>query len=203
MQILLRSFGQRPNLAVWEARDFWLGTSNDPTPRDRRAALERRIAVEAAGAPEVSGPYRRAASAIMRYSIFPPSLVTGVLRREPLQQGDTVGTCYHLMPGVDIFFASRVLVCFDDCKGGVWRTGFTYRTLAGHPIIGEETFSVEKNTATGQVLVALRSWSRPGTWLARATRPIMRWLQFHAGRAALDHLQQLATARATAYHCVS
>jgi hypothetical protein len=174
-----------------------------PTPRDRRANLERTVAVEGPGEPEPDGSYRRIAAAILRYDIFPPSLVTPVLRREPVAPGDTVGTHYHFLPGIDLFFASRVVDCFDKFVDGLWRSGFTYRTLAGHPVIGEETFSVEKDVSTGRVTAALRSWSRPGLWIAHLTRPLMRWLQIRAGRAALEHLQELVTGRGSVYRSSS
>jgi hypothetical protein len=57
---------------------------------------------------------------------------------------------------------------------------------------------VEKDIATGRITAALRSWSRPGILLAHLTRPLMRWLQVRAGQAAIDQLQSLATAPASA-----
>jgi uncharacterized protein (UPF0548 family) len=198
VQILIRPFSQTPNVALWEARDFATNVQQGPTGSDRRAAFERVIAVEEPGEPEADGPFRQAAAAVLRYDIFPPALVTGILRRAPVREGDTVGTCYHYLPGIDLFFASRVVACFEEEVNGVYRAGFTYRTLRGHPVLGEETFSVEKEAATGRVTVALRSWSRPGIWLAHVARPIMRWLQFRAGRAALDHLQGIVTGHASA-----
>jgi len=72
-----------------------------------------------------------------------------------------------------------------------WRAGFTYQTLEGHPELGEETFSVEKDEASGRVSVALRSWSRPGAWLISLVYPYARRCQLRAGRAALDHLEQM------------
>ncbi|HMC64696.1 MAG TPA: DUF1990 family protein [Gemmataceae bacterium] len=60
--------------------------------------------------------------------------------------------------------------------------------LVGHPMIGEETFSVEKNRATGRIVVALRSWSRPGIVSARLFYPLVRRLQLRAGQAATEYL---------------
>src|SRR5205807_7251921 len=81
---------------------------------------------------------------------------------------------------------------FDGPAGGVWRAGFTFRTLRGHPELGEETFYVEKDAASGAVRVGLRSWSRPGLWLTRLMSPYTRWVQVRACHAALDHLEQTA-----------
>jgi uncharacterized protein (UPF0548 family) len=110
----------------------------------------------------------------LRYEVFPSRLVSGVL------------------PGLDLFFAARVTACFDHADGGWWRTGFTYRTLVGHPELGEETFSAEKDLESGRVQVTLRALSRPGTALARLFAPIVRRLQLHASARALDHLERLA-----------
>jgi uncharacterized protein (UPF0548 family) len=203
MQIRFMLTRRRPSLANWDTRPFAGGRGAEPQGNERRAALERIIAKESPGPPEKDGPFRRASAAIMRYDIFPRRLVTGVLQREAVEVGDTVGTCYHFLPGIDLFFASRVIACFDAGVNGTWRCGFTYRTLAGHPVIGAESFSVEKDMATGRIIVALRSWSRPGILLAHLTRPLMRWLQCRAGRAALDHLQSIATAHASAYRSSS
>jgi uncharacterized protein (UPF0548 family) len=192
LQMVLPVLGEVPCLDEWEKRPLWPGVENGPTPGARRDEYERDVDTETPGAPEPDGPHRRAATAIMKYSIFPSHFVRPVLRREPVQVGDTVGICYHQVPGIDLFFAARVIVCFDEEKGGVWRTGFTYRTLIGHPELGEETFSVEKDMTTGRVIVALRSWSRPGTVLAMLCPPWVRRQQVRASYAALAHLVENA-----------
>jgi uncharacterized protein (UPF0548 family) len=117
-------------------------------------------------------------------------LLRPVIRRAPLEVGDTVGAHYVGFRVVRVFFASRVVDVFDGerDRDGWWRTGFTYRTLARHPELGEETFGVETELATGRVRVALRSWSRPGTWLTRALAPVLRRVQVAASHGALDHL---------------
>jgi uncharacterized protein (UPF0548 family) len=184
-------FGREPMLAAWESRAFWPGSEHGPDRRCNQDTYEREIGVEAPGEPETDGVHRRAAAAILGYRIFPPRLVTGVLRREPLGPGDTVGIVFRFVPGLRLFFAARVERTFDDQRGPLWRTGFTYRTLVGHPEYGAETFCVEKDTATGSVTVALRSWSRPGTLLARLTSPFVRWMQIRASKAAVHHLARL------------
>lgn len=174
-----------PRLERWDGRPFH---SMERRAGDRADVYERWVAEEAPGAP--GARFRAIAESIRRYGIFPPSLVTGVVRR-PVEVGDTVGVHYRGLRAVRLFFAARVVDVFEGEVDGWWRSGFTYRTLVGHPELGEETFSVEKELATGRVRVALRSWSRPGTWLARVFAPVVRRLQVHASRRALDHLASL------------
>src|SRR5687767_2216435 len=91
-----------PRLERWEGRAFYPMTSE---LRDHHDAYERDVAPEAPGEP---GPmYRRLADAVLGYSIFPPRLVEGVVRRR-IELGDTVGVHYLGFPVVRLFFASRV-----------------------------------------------------------------------------------------------
>ena len=189
--LFLRSGDEAP-LAAWASRPFAPTTERGPGPNDARDSYERVIGNEAPGSPEADGLHRRAGTAILAYDIFPPSVGRGVVVREPLEVGDTVGLRYRIVLGLEMFFASRVVARFDEQRGQTWHTGFTYRTLAGHPELGEETFSVEKNLSTGEVLVALRSWSRPGIWLTKLGAPVARRTQVRSTRAALEHLQQRA-----------
>ena len=198
MRILWRCFGQKPRLSALESLPFSPGVEYGPRPGDRRDAYERVVAHEPPGEPAPDGPYRRLARAVRAYEIFPPRLVSGVLRRAPVEAGDTYGICYHFFPGVDLFFGGRATASFDGPADGVWRAGFTFRTLQGHPELGEETFFVEKDAASGAVRVGLRSWSRPGLWLTRLAAPYARWVQVRACHAALDHLGRTAINVATA-----
>jgi hypothetical protein len=192
MQFLIRILGRRPDLARWEALPDSAAVALGPRPGDSRDRFERVVATEPPGEPLPDGPFRRVAAAIREYHIFPPALVEGVLRRTPIEAGDTVGILFHMLSGIDLFSAARATETFDEFRGGLWRASFTYRTLDGHPELGEETFSVEKKPDSGEVTVALRSWSRPGTWLTRVGRPVTRWCQVRANRAAVRHLQEIA-----------
>ncbi len=192
LQIVVPALGANPHLDGWEKHPIWPGVENGPRPGDRQDAYEREVGVEEPGPPRPEGAHRRAAAAIMRYDIFPPRMVRPVLKTAPVRVGDTVGICYRMGLGVEVFFAARVVACFDEEKGGVWRSGFTYRTLVGHPEYGEETFSAEKDMATGRVIVALRSWSRSGTVLALLLPPWVRRQQVKASAAALAHLAEVA-----------
>jgi uncharacterized protein (UPF0548 family) len=187
VQILFPILDQRPRLESWEREQWSEGVVHGPQPGDARDVYERVVARERAGLPEQNGPFRRIAEAILRYDIFPPWMATPVIRRAPVQVGDTLGLRYHFFFGVDIFFASKVIERIDEPS----RVGFTYRTLDGHPETGEETFSVEKDMTTGEVTAALRSWSRPGMLWTRLARPLARRIQVRASNAALDHLQRV------------
>ena len=193
MRLIWSLLGGEPHLEDWLNRPFSPTVEQGPRATDRRDCFEGVVAVESVGEPEPGGPHRRVARAIFAYEVFPPTLVSPVLLRSPLQVGDTVGILFHFLPGLHVFCGARVLECFDEARDGVWRTGFKYRTLAGHPELGEETFSVEKDMATGRVVAALRSWSRAGTWLTWLAAPYMRHAQVHANKAALAHLASLAS----------
>lgn len=186
--------GARPKLNTWAARSFSAGSEDGPQPGDCRDNHERHVGDEPSGPPLPHGPFRRLATAIFSFDVF-RDVAAGVVAKAPIDVGDTVGVCYRLVPGCRIFFAARAYARFDDLDGERWRAGFSYRTLRGHPICGEETFCVEKNLATGRITVALRSWSRPVHWLTRVGYPLARRWQLQAARKALDHLQAIAAAQ--------
>ena len=192
--MLFRGAGGVASLDGWASRGFPPAVERGPGASDRQDVYERVVATEPPGPPIENGPHRRAAAAILGYDIFPASIGRGVIVRNPVEVGDTVGLRYRLGLGVEMFFASRVIARFDEQRGDTWHTGFTYRTLAGHPELGEETFSAEKNLTTGDVMVALRSWSRPGILLTKLTAPFARRAQRFGSRAAIEHLKTIATA---------
>jgi hypothetical protein len=183
-----RRGGRSQDLDEWERREIPAAVEAGPRPGDARDEHAVGIGLEAPGSPSPGGLHHRAAERIGRFDVFPAAIISPVLRRAPVQQGDTVGSGYRLAPGIDIFFASRVTAVFDGPENGVWRTGFTYRTLAGHPFAGEETFAVEKDMATGAVRAVIRSWSRPEQLLVRLVRPLARRLQLRAARRAVESL---------------
>jgi uncharacterized protein (UPF0548 family) len=187
--------GQEPDLSVWAARDFPPAVLAGPKPADDRDRHARVIGHEPPGDPTPDGPFRRAAAAINEYRVFSPKRITPVLANIPVAVGDTVGLTYRLLPGLRMFVACRVIDVFDGPTASGWRAGFTYRTLSGHAELGEETFAVEKDRATGDVTVSLTAWSRPGHWLTRIGYWYARWCQKRAGRGALDRLEAVAQNR--------
>jgi uncharacterized protein (UPF0548 family) len=185
--------GQAEPLDAWSTRPFSPGSQAGPSDRDLALVFEREVGHEPPGPPVADGAFARVARALLAYQIFPRDTVRGVLRRTPVEVGDTVGISYQLGAGLRLFFAARVIDRFAGPQApGTYCTGFSYRTLAGHPELGEETFQVEKDLASGKVRVALRSWSRAGTWLTWIGTPLMRLAQRRASEAALAALARVA-----------
>ncbi len=180
-----------PDLERWEAAPFSSGMEAGAGLRDRRDRYARIVGSERPGPPAPDGPYRRVADAIFGYRVFPPDLITGVLRRRPVQVGDTVGIQYHGFRVMDLFFAARVTEVFDVATSEGGRAGFTYRTLEGHPELGEETFAVEKHL-DGTIEVCFTSWSRPGSLAGRLFPHVMRAAQVHGNTRAMAHLARIA-----------
>ncbi|MEE9125693.1 MAG: YndJ family transporter [Planctomycetota bacterium] len=190
MEVLVLLLGDTPATGLWEARTF--GSNPDELARVDVDLHERSLPGEEPGIPVANGSYHRVAEAIMRYEAFPPAELRAIVARTPVEVGDTLRCRYRLLPGMDLVFASRVVAVFDEERDGLQRTGFAYRTLAGHPICGEETFSVEKDLETGDMLVRIAARSRTDTWLTSLTRPLARRLQRRAGQAAVEHLRKIA-----------
>lgn len=191
MQIIWRVFGQRPDLAAWEARPLSRGVEAGVRDGDRLVHELRVLGAEPPGKPVAGGLFRRIAAAIAEYRIFPTRLMTGVLKR-PVQVGDTFANCFHALPGVDLLFGGRVQEVFDEATEAGWRAGFRFWTVRGHPMVGEEMFWVEKDRTTGEIRAGLASWSRPGMWLTRLGLPFLRWHQTRATRLALRNLAAIA-----------
>lgn len=174
------------DLTAWESRTVSAATAAGPQSYSYHDLHRRIVAVEPPGPPLADGPFRSLAEAIRNYDIFPSRLGRGVLRR-PVQVGDVVGLRYFLLPGVHIFFASRVYEVIDE----TWRSGFAYETLQGHPEAGQETFAVSKDSETGAIVASLQAWSHLAPPWPRLLSPLTRPLQYGAGRAALEHFEQL------------
>jgi uncharacterized protein (UPF0548 family) len=196
MEVLLPLLGDEPAAGAWESRALGPAVA----PGDIGYAVDEHLgelAREAPGAPVPGGPFTLAASAIMRYRAFSPSHLVG-LRGDPdapATVGETIRARYAFLTGMDLVFAARVIAVFDEANGSEHRAGFTYRTLAGHPECGEETFEVRKELGTGRVFARISARSRPGTWLVRVLRPLARRRQLAAGRAAIANLQRVACGR--------
>jgi len=67
------------------------------------------------------------------------------------------------------------------------RGGFTYGTLPGHPVWGEESFVVSI-ADDGDVSLTITACSRPHAWYARLATPLVRWLQLRTAERFLRSL---------------
>jgi uncharacterized protein (UPF0548 family) len=90
-------------------------------------------------------------------------------RRRPLRTGDTVVMRVPLWPR-DV--PCRVVYVIDEPR----RAGFAYGTLPGHPEIGEEAFLLEHRD-DDSVVLRIRAFSRPATWLFRIAYPAVLLMQ--------------------------
>lgn len=156
----------------------------------QRDVYERVIGKEKPGEPVPGGIFERARDLIMAFDIFDPATVRAVTARAPVKEGDTIGLEVPFLPGLSWLFGCRVATTFSDVRDSRVRAGFSYHTLQGHPVLGEESFSVEKDFKTGAVKVALRSWSLPGHWLTVLGQPFLRMAQKNASKGALDYLEK-------------
>lgn len=187
-RILWRFLGERATASAFTDIAIAREAEEGPREGDRRDRHEAVVAREVPGEPERDGPFRRASAHLHHFEIFPPALLVPELRKKRIGTGDTVVCRYLRFPAIEVAFAARVSAVFDDHH----RSGFTYRTLAGHPLVGEETFAVDKDEGTGEVTVSIRSWSRPRHPLVRLLGPIARRLQLEGGRAGAAHLAALS-----------
>lgn len=195
--------GEVQFLLPWMEHDLGLWERKVVDPRAASAAptsafldlTRESVAQEAPGEPEKDGPFSRVASSILGYRIFGPRVGMPVIRREPVEEGDTLGLRYAIFPGLDLFFASRVVEVFEkrQREDSVIESGFRYRTLVGHPELGEEVFRVEKEPVSGQIHLHIEAWSLPNLWLVRLLRPWARHIQRSAATQAHHYLSLVAS----------
>lgn len=191
MQFLLP--GQKPQLSAWSWRSIHPLAARDDVPEPFHDQLEVTLGMEPPGEPSADGPFARLEQSVLAYRVFGPDIGEPVTERTPVQVGDTVGLTYRVFGGiVRVFFASRVVDVFhrEPVDGG-WRSGFVYRTLEGHPELGEEVFEVRKD-ANGAVSFRLEAWSRPNLWYVKLFTLWVRSVQKAAGRSAAANLAQVA-----------
>lgn len=88
--------------------------------------------------------------------------------------------------GVTVVEPVEVVAVVEDAD----RVGFSYRTLPGHPVDGEEAFVVHRDTSGGDIVLTVRSLTRPAPqqpW--RLLHPLLRIAQVVARRRYLRALR--------------
>lgn len=89
----------------------------------------------------------------------------------------------------------RVVDVIDVRDGPVLRFGFSYGTLAGHTVAGEERFELRWDKATDDVIFEVRKYSQLRHWLVRALGPLARHTQVRFSREAIARLRGAVEAR--------
>ena len=108
----------------------------------------------------------------------------------PIEVGQTVAILARHF-GFYSLNASRIVYVIDEHD----RYGFAYGTLTEHGEIGEERFSVEYHTGTGEVWYDLFAFSRPGHILAKLGYPLSRYLQHEFAKESLQAMHRAVAAR--------
>jgi uncharacterized protein (UPF0548 family) len=133
----------------------------------------------------------RARAAVLAYRIFPPELMIAALPDMTVAPDQVIVQGFRLGL-VGVIAATRVATVFDRRRSGSRRTGFSYLTLAGHPVHGAMTFAVIEDDRAEVARFEIDTVSQPGHWLTRLTPSLVRRQQQMAARAAIAHVRRLA-----------
>lgn len=183
--------GMQPDLHPWEQRPINPLAPKEVLPNPFHDRTEVTLAVEEPGPPQPGGPYRKLAESVLGYRVFGPKIGEPVILTHHVDPGETIGLCYRFLPGLRLFFSSRVVEVFQDEEiPEGWRSGFVYQTLVNHPEVGEEIFEVIKHR-DGAVSFRIEAWSRPNLWFVKLFTPWARVIQKRAARCAVEYLQSV------------
>ncbi len=128
--------------------------------------------------PLPDGSFEAAARAVTTWEMHRASGLR--VLAEPLAPGSAVLQAVPFGP-VELLAPCRVVAVVDG--------GFTYGTLGGHPESGEESFVVHADGA--RTWLAIRSYSRLASAVARIGTPVARRVQSRAVDAYASALQSL------------
>lgn len=191
----LTLFGMKPNLSKWEKRSVHPLAARDRVPDPYHDCNIATLAVEPPGEPTEDGPFTRLEQTILSYQIFGSEIGRPLVRTSPVREGDTVGLHYNFLGPLRIVIACRVVEVFHRQRTAEgWRSGFIYRTLEGHPELGEEIFEVTK-LESGPVIFRIEAWSRPNLWIVRLLKFWARAIQAQAADSALRRMLGVAQGR--------
>ena len=138
------------------------------------------------------------ASELVRTYAFPdPSLITGIFAPDDALPGRPMLLRARFL-GFTFWFGVRVGREIDEVRdteeGRVWAYGFDYATLEGHFEMGQITFEVRKDEATGVLTFHIDAFSKPdriGNPLYRlGFRLFGRRLQLRFARTAIARMQR-------------
>lgn len=134
--------------------------------------------------------FERALDLLMRYALFPPSVLLATVCSHDgrLAPGVTVVQRVFIGP-VGVQSGVRITDVFDEVSPEGRRAGFACGTLRGHPERGVERFTLTR--AGGQITLALDSRSELAALYARLAPPLARFFQHHAVNVAMRHVKAL------------
>lgn len=141
----------------------------DPPPGYRRLAVR---AVIGSGRPT----FTEAADRMLSWQMHERSGLEIVASDEVVRPGAVVVVVMRLGP-LRVTAPCRVIESFRDGA----RAGFTYGTLPGHPVSGQESFLVEHHD-DDTVTASVTSLSRPARWFTRLGGPLSGIAQASAAR---------------------
>lgn len=132
--------------------------------------------------------FAKAIDAVKNWKMFDLDWLELFPAQAPIQTGTTVVIIVNHL-GFYSINPNRIVYTFDDV-GDVSRFGFAYGTVEGHAESGEERFSVEFDSATGEVRYHILAFSRPRHPLAKLGYPYTRFLQRHFALASMEAMRK-------------
>ncbi|NOT75504.1 MAG: DUF1990 family protein [Cyclobacteriaceae bacterium] len=131
-------------------------------------------------------------SFLFDYSIFPETIMTHLSQwkdeNRKMREGDNILQQVYIppIPGFSqkIIFGVRINSIINEPN----RIGFSYETLEGHVEKGESMFTMEE--INGKLFFKIRTFSRPGIFLARILEPIFsKPYQSYCTQKALNNVR--------------
>jgi uncharacterized protein (UPF0548 family) len=140
----------------------------------------------ATDAAEPGGVFGRAVDRLLRYDIFPPTLMRARVCTPDGRIAPDAVVVQRVRVGLPILeSAVRVVDVWHHQAPGSEEAGFAYATLEDHPERGVSRFRVVRDGSS--IRFEIEAISRPGSALTTIARPIARRVQQSATRAALRH----------------
>ena len=127
--------------------------------------------------------FDRACAAFRGWAMFDLGWIGAWPPNAPIVEGAVVAVVAHGF-GVWAAFTCRVIRVWED-RGPVESLGFTYGTLPGHLLAGEERFEVGWDRRDGSVWFDILADSRPAGLPGHAAYPLIRRVQRRFAPASL------------------
>ncbi len=131
--------------------------------------------------------FGRVLDLVMRYQMFPPTLLTPSVCSAEGQLARDVTVVQRIFMGpIGLESGIRVTAVFDEVTPDGRRAGFACATLEGHPERGVERFTL--TLADGEITFMMEARSSLAALYARLAPPAARFFQHRAVAAALAYV---------------